>query len=229
MTIQIQSLRELVYQYFRDEMQLGRLAPGATINLNAMSRELGVSKTPLRDALIQLEIEGFVTILPRRGVMVRRLNLEDVRDCYGIIGALEALVIRNNFHRIGPDAILRMKQLNDDQRKAFADGEHLVYYQKNLDFHDVFLSLSRNATLLKIIIPMKQRLYDFPRQAYVTEWEMRNMDDHDRFITMIENGDVDGAARLMQHVHWSYLVQEDFILEFYRAAALKKSLANGLN
>ncbi|MBI9084629.1 MAG: GntR family transcriptional regulator [Desulfobacterales bacterium] len=227
MTIQIQSLREQVYQYFRDEMQQGTLAPGATINLNAMSRELGVSKTPLRDALIQLEIEGFVTILPRRGVMVRRLALEDVRDCYGIIGALEASVIRYVFAAMGPDEILRMKQLNEDQRKAFAHGEHLVYYQKNLDFHDVFLALSPNATLLKIIIPMKQRLYDFPRQAYVAEWEMRNMDDHDRFIAMIESGDVDGAAHLMQHVHWSYSVQEDFILEFYRAAELRNSMVRG--
>ena len=218
MTIQIQSLREQVYQYFRDEMHQGKLTPGATINLNAMSRELGVSKTPLRDALIQLEIEGFVTILPRRGVMVRRLALEDVRDCYEIIGALEAAVIRDVFDAMGPNEIFRMKQLNEDQRKAFACGEHLVYYQKNLDFHDVFLALSPNATLLKMIIPMKRRLYDFPRQAYVETWETNNMDDHDRFIAMIEDGDADGAAQLMQQIHWSYSVQEDFILEFYRAA-----------
>ena len=219
MTIRIQSLREQVYQYFRQQMQLGNLNPGDTIDLNAMSRELGVSKTPLRDALIQLEVEGFVTILPRRGVMVRELTLEEVRDCYEIIGALEASVVRGVFDAIGAKEIQAMKRLNAEQRMAFSAGVHNLYYQKNLDFHSVFLNLSPNATLLKTIVPMKLRLYDFPRQAYVGQWEQRNMDEHDRFIAMIEAGDVDGAAGLLKDIHWSYSVQEKYIRKFYRAEA----------
>jgi len=215
MAIQIQSLREQVYRYFRDEMQAGHLAPGAAINLNTMSRELGVSKTPLRDALIQLETEGFVTILPRRGVMVRPLSLEEIRDCYGIIGALEASVVQDIFDAIDSDAVRRLKRFNEDQRNAFADGDYNMYYQRNLDFHQIFLALSPNTTLLKIIAPMKQRLYDFPRQIYVADWEMRNMDEHDQFVAMIESGDAGGAARLMREIHWSYSAQEPYILKFY--------------
>jgi DNA-binding GntR family transcriptional regulator len=218
MLIQIPSLREQVYQYFRDEMQKGSLASGTTINLNAISKQLGVSKTPLRDALIQLESEGFVSILPRRGVMVRKLTMEEVRDFYEIIGALEASVIRSVFEDIGPREIRQMKEFNSVQRKAFGKGDHYQYYQKNLEFHEVFITLSSNDTLLKLIMPMKRRLYDFPRHSYVTEWEQRNMDDHDRLIAMIENGDSDGAARLLRDVHWSYEVQEKYIRQFYQVS-----------
>ena len=63
-------MREQVYEYLRDEISNRKLLPGATININEISRQLGISKTPLRDAIIQLETEGFVTILPRRGVTV---------------------------------------------------------------------------------------------------------------------------------------------------------------
>jgi DNA-binding GntR family transcriptional regulator len=69
------SLREQVYHFFRQQMQSGMLAPGASINLNEISKKLAISKTPLRDALIQLETEGFVTILPRRGIIVNKLPL----------------------------------------------------------------------------------------------------------------------------------------------------------
>jgi DNA-binding GntR family transcriptional regulator len=62
-------------------------------NINAISQHLGISKTPLRDAIIQLEIEGFVTILPRRGVTVSKLTLKDIKDSYKIVGALEGSVI----------------------------------------------------------------------------------------------------------------------------------------
>ena len=84
------SLREQVYEYLRDEINNRKLLPGTTINLNEISQQLGISKTPLRDAIIQLEIEGFVTILPRRGVTVKKINAPGSKgfiwDCRGTWG-----------------------------------------------------------------------------------------------------------------------------------------------
>jgi len=66
----LKSLREQVYDYLRIQMNEGRIRAGSFLNLNDISRELGMSRTPLRDALFQLESEGFITIFPRRGVVV---------------------------------------------------------------------------------------------------------------------------------------------------------------
>ena len=181
MQINTQSLREQIYFYLRDEMQTGNLAPGATLNLNEISQKLGISKTPLRDALIQLETEGFVTILPRRGVRVNKLTLEDVREFYDILGALEASVVLEVFHQITPDLIRKMKQLNQEQRAALDAEDYGRYYHLNLEFHGVFLDLYHSKTLMRLITPLKQRLYDFPRHRYNAAWEKRNCTEHDNF------------------------------------------------
>ncbi len=214
--LNMQSLREQIYQYLRSEMETGKLASGVTINVNAISQELGISKTPLRDALIQLEAEGFVDILPRRGVVVRKLSLQDVKDFYEIIGALEAVVVQDVFDLLGPRHIQALKRLNKDQGQAYRQQAYERYYRLNLEFHGVFLNLSENHNLQKILLPMKQRLYDFPRQSYIDQWEQRNMEEHDRFIACIETGDQTGAADLIRTVHWSFTYQENFIHAFYQ-------------
>ncbi len=215
MTINIQSLREQIYFYLRDGMQTGQLAPGATLNLNEISQKLGISKTPLRDALIQLEVEGFVTILPRRGVMVNKLNLADVREFYEILGALEASVVLDVFHQITPDHIQKMKQLNREQKAALEREDYGNYYRLNLELHGVFLDLCGNKMLMRLITPLKQRLYDFPRHRYNVEWEKCNCAEHDLFIEFIEAGDREGAARFMKYRHWSYTFQEKHIRQFH--------------
>ena len=212
------SLREQVYEYLRDEIQNQNLLPGSTINLNNISQQLGISKTPLRDAIIQLEIEGFVTILPRRGVTVKKLTLQEIKDSYEIVGALEGSVILNEFDKITPSHISQMEQLNHEQRAALEKEDYENYYKLNLKFHNIFNALSDNKTLMQLITPFKQRLYDFPRRGYIKEWEMNNCDEHHQFIELVKNKDRQGAARIMRDVHWSYGVQEKYILQFYKNA-----------
>ena len=215
MIINAKSLREQVYDYIREELSRGKLTPGMAINLNEISQELGISKTPLRDALLQLDTEGFVTISPRRGVFVNRLTIEEIRGCYEIIGALEAAALLSVFDNIQPLHIEKMKWLNAALRVALKREDYQAYYQQNLLFHDVFLELSHNASLKRIIMPMKRRLYDFPRRGYIKEWELGNCRDHDRLIDALGKGDRDAAVNVWQNVHWSFDFQEKYIRRFY--------------
>jgi DNA-binding GntR family transcriptional regulator len=215
MAINQKSLREQVYDFLREELTRGKLIPGASVNLNAISQELGISKTPLRDALLQLDTEGFVTISPRRGVFVNRLTLEDIRNCYEIIGALETTVVLAAFDSIQPIHLEKLKVVNASLRAALKQDDWQAYYQDNLLFHDAFLGLSHNTALMRIIVPMKQRLYDFPRRGYIKEWEQANCRDHDRLIEAFERLDRDAAVRVWRDVHWSFRVQEPYIRRFY--------------
>ncbi len=213
--LNIQSLSEQVYNYLRDEMHTGGILPDTILNLNEISRHLGISKTPLRDALIKLEMERFVTIMPRRGVMVNQLTLQDISDFYQIIGALECEVIKEVSSRIGSVKISEMRQLNADMREALRREEFDSYYGINIKFHDIFLNLSDNKRLRPMIMPMKQRLYDFQRRPYLKEWEFRNCNEHDKFIDLIKQGDSLSAAQFMRDVHWSFSIQEEYIRKFY--------------
>ena len=212
------SLREQVYDYLRDEINSRKILPGEFINLNQLSEQLGISKTPLRDAIIQLEIEGFVTILPRRGVTVKKLSLDEIKDAYEIVGALEGSVILSVFDKINSSHITQMEKLNSAQLDALEREDYDSYYKSNLAFHGVFLNLSENKTLLQMITPFKQRLYDFPRRGYLKEWELNNCNEHGQFIELIKQKDRKGAASMIRDVHWSYAVQEKFIRRFYKNA-----------
>ncbi len=213
--LNIKSLREQLYEHFCKEMQSGRLASGASINISAISQELGISKTPLRDALIQLETEGFVTIQPRKGILVNKLTLQDIKDSYQIIGALEASVVRSNFDQFDTSHISKLEKLNADQLEAIQKNDFETYYRLNLDFHGVFLNMTDNSTLIRIITPLKQRLYDFPRRSYLKNWESQHLDEHKQFIECIKQGDKDGAASILKDVHWSFSVHEKYFKQFY--------------
>ena len=215
----MKSLREQVYEYIRDQMMAGHILPNTTLNLNQISDHLGISKTPLRDALIRLEVEGFVTIMPRRGVVVNGLTLQDVKDFYQICGALEGDVVKVVFDQFNDSHIAAMRQLNSEMRGAIQQEEFVRYYNMNIRFHDIFLDLSDNRVIRPTLMPLKQRLYDFQRRPYVKEWELRNLDEHDQFIDAIQSGDRDEAVRLLRDVHWSFSVQEDYIRTFHQREA----------
>ena len=217
--LDVRSLREQVYEFLRREMQTGRIVPGSFIKLNSISEQLGISKTPLRDAIIQLECEGFVTILPRRGVVVNRQTIEEIKNALEIVGALESAVIVSVFDQIGKIHLKQMERLNQQMRdllkgNQFDRFDH-QYYQLNITFHDVFLDLSENTSLRRIVMPIKQRLYDFPRPSYIKEWELINCDEHDRLIQYIKAGEKEQAASLWRNEHWSFSAHEQFIREFY--------------
>lgn len=214
-TLKYSSLSEQVYKYLRMQMNQGEILPGSTINIGEIATQLGISKTPLRDALMQLELEGFVSILPRRGVRVNVLEMGDVKNAYDAIGLVEAFIIAECIKKIKPSHIKKLKSLN---RKMIGDikaDDFTTFFETNLEFHDVFVELSDNKLLRKFIAPIKHRLYDFPRQSYISAWEMRNCEEHDQLIASLEQGDAKEAARILQDLHWSFAYQKDFILQFY--------------
>ncbi|MBW1903462.1 MAG: GntR family transcriptional regulator [Deltaproteobacteria bacterium] len=225
--LNLESLREQVYQNLREDIAKGRLLPGSSINLKSVSQHLGISKTPLRDAIIQLECDGFVTILPRRGIIVNKLTLPDIRNLTEIAGALEAAVIISVFDELKPSHINEMERLNAEMISAIHNEAFDRIYELNIAFHDVFLSLSDNELLKKNIMPIKQRLYDFPRRAYIKEWELINCAEHTQLIAFMRNKDCEGAVSLWKDRHWSFSFHEKFIRKFYLNASekIRKELA----
>ncbi len=213
--LKVSSLREQVYEYLRKQMTLGLLAPGSTINIGKIADQLGISKTPLRDALIHLEIEGFVTILPRRGVRVNTLELKDVKCAYDAIGMVEASIVLNCFKKIKPAHILKLEKLNKIMTSDIENNDFHRLFKTNLEFHHVYIDISDNDLLKKFVLPIKHRLYDFPRKDYIKEWELRNCREHQVFIDHLKTGSAHEAAGTLKDIHWSYDFQGNFIKQFY--------------
>jgi len=218
--LNLKSLKEQVYEYLRDQMQKGKLLPGSLINLDETSRKLGVSRTPLRDALLQLEMENFVSIIPRRGIVVKQLTLKDIQEYYEIIGSLESQAILVAMNVMKTSDVKKMEDLNTEMEIAISNDNFNRYYQKNLKFHDAFLNLCGNDHLIRIVSNLKKRLYDFPRQeGFVKQWEVSSIEEHRKLVDLIADGRKEAAAEFIRDIHWSYKVQEIFIKEYYKHAA----------
>lgn len=213
--LKFSSLSDQVYAHLRRQMNQGDLLPGSTINIGEIAKQLGISKTPLRDALIHLEIEGFVTILPRRGVRVNQLQIEDVKNAYDAIGLVESFIILQCIDKITSTHIKKLETLNDKMIKDIEKNNFSQLFKTNLDFHNIYLDISDNDLLKKFIFPIKHRLYDFPRQNFIPEWEMRNCQEHKEFIENLKAGNASDASSILKETHWSFEYQKDFIYSFY--------------
>lgn len=215
-TLRYSSLSELVYNYLRQQMNEGDLLPGTTLNIGVIADQLGISKTPLRDALIHLELEGFVTILPRRGVLINKLEIEHIKSAYDAIGLIESFIIEECIDNITPTHIAQLEELNEKMIANIKADDFSQFFKMNLQFHNVYVDISANEPLKKFILPIKHRLYDFPRQNYIPEWERRNCQAHTELIAFLKQGDGVEAARILKDVHWSFECQKDFIHKFYQ-------------
>ncbi len=210
------SLAGSVYAELKLRLNRGDLAPGQFLDQAALGAELGMSRAPLRDALIRLELEGFVTIYPRRGVMVRPLDLATIRNIYEILGALEASAAEHAIGRFGMAEDGRMADLIELMDKSLACDDFDAYYEANVRFHDVYISLSTNPELRRQVGILKERLYDFPRRSsFVKEWELASMNEHRELASRFALRDFVAAAAWIREVHWSYEVQERFVRAYY--------------
>lgn len=194
-------VRDQVYDYIRKQMSSGALKPGSIVAKKMLIEELGVSQTPLREAFLQLQADGFVTILPQRGVQINNLTWLDVRDIYEILGSLEAATIQSVFSSIGKSQVKKMHKINEKMHASYSNKDNHKYYMENINFHNVYLDLSKNKRMTDLIKKHRQILFDFPRKRYGVAWREENYNEHLEFLEIIENGDGLQAANFIKDVH----------------------------
>ncbi|HJV49672.1 MAG TPA: GntR family transcriptional regulator [Geothrix sp.] len=213
----VKSLREQVYEYLKAELKRGSLDTGAFLDLNRLAADLGISRTPLRDALIQLEVEEFVTISPRRGVAVRSLDLRDIQEIYQLVGALESAALLVVAPTMTAADFVHLKDLAEQTRRAIDAGDHESYYEHNYAFHDFFLDRLGNRRISDLVHSKKQQLYDWNRKfdRLHIKWEHSGMHEHEEVIRLLEAGAFEAAAAYLRDVHWGFKAQESFVHQVY--------------
>jgi DNA-binding GntR family transcriptional regulator len=196
-----QLLRSQVYEYLRNELKGENLKPGMFVSINQIMKNLGLSRTPLRDALLQLQTEDFVTFLPQRGIRINELSLQDIEDMYEMLGALDSRVLLAVFNQIGSPEIEKMKTLNQQMLENISEITFGRYWDLNTEFHNQYLNLSSNVPVLNHINIIRQRLFEFGKKDWGRKMREMNVSEHLTLIELIEKGNAVETADFMRDVH----------------------------
>jgi DNA-binding GntR family transcriptional regulator len=200
----VQLLRLQVYKHLRTALKSEQLKPGSYVRINQLSEELGISRTPLRDALLQLQVEGFVTFLPQRGILINEVSDEDIKHIYEVLGALDSRGLHTVFPRIGAGEIRQMKAINEDMVLQVKKHAFYEYFDLNTRFHNVYLNLSDNPLLLNQLNILRQRLFDFGTKGeWINKIQVLNYQEHLKLIDLIEAGNANVASDFIRDVHCS--------------------------
>lgn len=201
-----QSLGGQVYKYLRELLRLEKLKPGSLIETGTLARQLGISKTPLRDALIQLQAEGFLKILPQRGVVISTLDASELRQIIQILAGMESKAMMLAAPHITESHIEEMASINKRLYALIHEGSvaYREYNKLNIAFHAVFLNLCGNDLMLTQINTMKERMYHFPDRDYGEVWRRVNADEHQKVMELLKQGLAQEAADFIRDVHWSF-------------------------
>lgn len=191
-------LRDQVREEIRQRIVDGQLPPGSRMVERELAAELGVSRVPVREALRMLETEGFVSVVPRKGVVVRSLSRTDVIELFDVREALEVLATRRAAETATPAELRRLEQLLARARKAIDADDSAGAGAANEAFHDEIILLARNGLLAGMLEPLQGRLHWLFRQTQDLDalWS-----EHRRLFEAIASGDPDrAAAQALQHV-----------------------------
>lgn len=145
------SLGDKVYSAVRDLILGPAFGPGAKLNVERMARDLGVSRTPVWDALRRFEAEGLVETVPRRGVYVLNFTIEKVREVYVVREAVEGLAARLAAEQMDDATLGLLKRCLEKQVRCADAGDFATYSQADIEFHDRVAAASRNQTLVRIL------------------------------------------------------------------------------
>lgn len=215
------SAREKVYEYLLKQMREGVLLPGSTLNLKDISKKLAMSNTPLRDSLIKLEAEGFLTIYPRSKVVINSLEYEDFPFLYGTIGTIEALLIAGSIDAYTPEHLEYLYKKNEEMQNALDEDDMVTYDKCHYDFHDIFIELGKNIFAERIITPIKNRLWDFPRKNFTKEWYQNAIKEHGQIVDSIKEKNIAKIEYIIKQIHWGIDYNLHYIKKAYGVSKRK--------
>lgn len=196
------TLWQRVYDHLRTEILEGRLEPGAELIEVALADQLGVSRGPLREAIGRLAAEGLVTVIPRRGAVVRSLSKEEFLELYQVREALERAAVQLAVPRLSDEQFEKLAALNEEMEAHAAGNEVEAFFEANLAFHARLFEASGNGKLEELYRQLLGQLGRYRLRSLTLRGNLkRSVSEHKAILRAARRGDAERAAQLMaEHI-----------------------------
>lgn len=195
-------LRDVIFEALREAIINGDLKPGARLLEIQLSEKMGVSRTPVREAIRKLELEGFVTMVPRKGAQVADLSVKQIADVLEVRAALDGLATSLACERITQEELKMLKDIQIQFNNTVDKGNVQNAIKKDVEFHDVIYRASRNNRLMTIANNLREQIHRF-RVMYFKDVGMLYtlVKEHELMVDAIETGNMSlGRDAAQQHI-----------------------------
>jgi DNA-binding GntR family transcriptional regulator len=190
---QFQTVGSMVYEVIREGILTGVFPPGERLRQDALAEAIGVSRIPVRSALIQLESDGLITFHPYRGAVVNRLTVAEMREIYEIRGLLEAHALRKAMDSMTPERLERLEQLARELDEV-DDGEAFLE-QRTAFYHELY---DHQPQLVALIEKLRTDAGRYWLDRHVDSVRRPGERDHLDVLKFLRTGDVEGAVQSLQ-------------------------------
>lgn len=190
-------LRDIVFNSLRKAILKGELIPGERLMEKQLAEKMGVSRTPIREAIRKLELEGLVIMVPRKGAEVAMITEQDIKDVLEVRAALESLAVKLACQRMEKQDINNLLAVNDAFIGAARRQDVETVIKKDVEFHDTIYGATGNHKLVGMINNLQEQIYRF-RVEYI-----RQMDDfsslvseHEAIVSAIVGKEIEKAQEI---------------------------------
>ena len=192
-------LRDVVFNTLRQAIITGEFAPGERLMEISLANRLGVSRTPVREAIRKLELEGLVIMIQRKGAQVARITEKNLRDVIEIRTVLEEFAAVLACERIDQAGLHDLRQAHEDFIRSVENGDILDIVDKDETFHDTIFRATNNDRLISIINNLREQFYRY-RMEYVKDIRQRSnlVEEHRELLDAISSRDSIKAKELMK-------------------------------
>lgn len=195
-------LRDVVFNTLRQAILRGELKPGERLMEIQLANKLGVSRTPIREALRKLELEGLVNMVPRKGAEVADITEKSLRDVLEVRKALEELSVQLACEKITEEEIEELKRVAERFKDTLDDQDVTKIAEADVAFHDVIYTATDNQKLILLLNNLREQMYRY-RVEYLKKEEAypQLIAEHEELIDNISKRNKEEATRIMcEHI-----------------------------
>ena len=193
------TLRESILETIRDAIISGSLKPGEKVAEPELAERFGISRTPIREAFRQLESEGYLTVVPRKGAVVVTFSQRDVEEFYAIKSILEGYAARKACEKLTPREIDKLQSINDKLRVLADEGDVRHFFKVHDNFHELFVRAADNDKLTEMILNLVGRFQRLRIASLSLSGRMAfSVQEHQKIIDAFRNGDAGLAENLVR-------------------------------
>ena len=190
-------LRDVVFQTLRQAILRGELKPGERLMEIHLAQQLGVSRTPVREAIRKLELEGLVLMIPRRGAVVAEITVSDLEDVLEVRMALEELAVKHACHSVTPGQLAEIRRLAEEFKNTLSGDDVAACAQADMRFHDAIYEATGNGRLVQILNNLREQMYRYRMEYLKDRKSHRNLiEEHDGILQALESRDEALAAQM---------------------------------